>query len=473
MEIAEFISGNILAVFLSATFWLGFPAILLLLFLSALVSGSEVAFFSLGTQDYEELETEEDPVAKRLLLLRDHPKRLLATILIANNFINIAIVLVSSLLLNQLFPQEVFQSWAAGLIDMLPFLEGMTSPEKLGGVFSFLITVLGITFLLVLFGEVAPKVYARFNAMQMSRRMSGPMLFLMRLFRPVSWVLIGGTSIIESRLSRRHQDNLPSREDIDEAIDLTVSYSDEESGTQDLDILKRILTFSDVTVRQIMCARVDVVAVDRSTDFQELLKVLRESGYSRIPVFEEDFDHVKGILYVKDVLGHRHESAEYNWQELIREEVLFVPESKKISDLLQEFQQQKTHLAVVVDEYGGSEGIVTLEDILEEVIGDIQDEFDDEEEIIYQQIDELNFIFEGKTSLNDVCRLTKLATNTFDEIRGESQSFAGLILEIVGKLPALDEEIVYGDYRFKILSVGVRRVEEILITLPEVSEKYE
>lgn len=473
MEIAEFISGNIFAVFLSATLWLGFPAILLLLFLSALVSGSEVAFFSLGTQDYEELEAEEDPVAKRLLLLRDHPKRLLATILIANNFINIAIVLVSSLLLNQLFPQEVFRSWAAGLIDLLPFIEGMTSPEKLGGVFSFLITVLGITFLLVLFGEVAPKVYARFNAMQMSRRMSGPMLFLMRLFRPVSWVLIGGTSIIESRLSRRHQDNLPSREDIDEAIDLTVSYSDEESGTQDLDILKRILTFSDVTVRQIMCARVDVVAVDRSTNFQELLKVLRESGYSRIPVFEEDFDHVKGILYVKDVLGHRHESAEYNWQELIREEVLFVPESKKISDLLQEFQQQKTHLAVVVDEYGGSEGIVTLEDILEEVIGDIQDEFDDEEEIIYQQIDELNFIFEGKTSLNDVCRLTKLPTNTFDEIRGESQSFAGLILEIVGKLPAMDEEIVYGDYRFKILSVGLRRVEEILITLPEVSEKYE
>ncbi|MEM6878497.1 MAG: gliding motility-associated protein GldE [Bacteroidota bacterium] len=473
MEISELISGNVFAVFLSATFWLGFPAILLLLFLSALVSGSEVAFFSLGNQDYEELETEEGPVAKRLLLLKDHPKRLLATILIANNFINIAIVLVSSLLLNQLFPQEVFQSWASGLIDWFPVLENLATPEKLGRVFAFLITVLGITFLLVLFGEVAPKVYARFNALQMSRRMSGPMLFMMRLFKPVSWALIGGTSIIESRLSKRHQDNLPSREDIDEAIDLTVSHSDEESSTQDVDILKRILTFSDVTVRQIMCARVDVVAVDQSIGFQELLKVLRDSGYSRIPVFEEDFDHVKGILYVKDVLGHRHEPAEYNWQELVREEVLFVPESKKISDLLQEFQQQKTHLAVVVDEYGGSEGIVTLEDILEEVIGDIQDEFDDEEEIIYQQIDDLNFIFEGKTSLNDVCRLTKIPTNTFDDIRGESQSFAGLILEIVGKLPALDDEVAYGEYRFKILAVGARRVEEILITLPEVSEEYE
>ncbi|MEM6394719.1 MAG: gliding motility-associated protein GldE [Bacteroidota bacterium] len=457
---------------MSATYWLGVPAIFLLLFLSALVSGSEVAFFSLDNQDYEELETEEDPAAKRLLLLRDYPKRLLATILIANNFINIAIVLVSSLLLNRLFPTAVFESWAAGLIDFIPLIGNVFTPEKLGSFFSFLITVLGVTFLLVLFGEVAPKVYARFNAMRMSRQMSGPMLFLMRLFRPVSWALIGGTSVIESRLSKRHQDNLPSREDIDEAIDLTAIHSDEVNSTQDVDILKRILTFSDVTVRQIMCARVDVVAVDISIDFQELLKVLRDSGYSRIPIFEEDFDHVKGILYVKDVLGHRHEHANFHWQELVREEVLFVPESKKISDLLQEFQQQKTHLAVVVDEYGGSEGIVTLEDILEEVIGEIQDEFDEEEEIIFQQIDDLNFIFEGKTSLNDVCRLTNIPTTTFDEIRGDSQSLAGLILEIVGRLPTLDQEIEFENYRFKIMAVGQRRVEEILITLPEDVEEH-
>ena len=474
LEIAEASSSALPTIFLLmgvAEFWLGLLAIFILLFLSGLVSGSEVAFFSLTPNDYEALEQEDSPVARRLFLLRDRPRRLLAAILIANNFINIAIVLLSELLLRQLFPRDIFLSWARGVQEWLPFLQDRVTERGLASGFSFVITVIGVTFLLVLFGEVAPKVYARFNRLSMAKRMSGPLLFLMRLFRPLSWILISGTGILERRLSKRQQESLPSREDIDEAIDLTVNSSDEVTSAQDVDILKRILTFSDVTVRQVMRSRVDVVAVDESINFHELLEVLKESGYSRIPVFEEDFDQVKGILYVKDVLGHRHKSAKFKWQQLLRKEVLFVPESKKISDLLQDFQLEKMHMAIVVDEYGGSEGIVTLEDILEEVIGDIQDEFDGDDEIIYQQIDELNFIFEGKTLLNDVCRLTNLSTNTFDEVRGEAQSFAGLILEIVGKLPEFEQEVEFPPYRFKVLSVSPRRVEEILITLPEPAEE--
>lgn len=451
---------------------LGFLGIAVLLLLSAVISGSEVAFFALTANDYEEVEQANDPNSRRLLMLRDKPGRLLATILIANNFVNIAIVLVSDLLLNELFPQEVFiavAEWLRASIPLVDYFSANGIAELLG----ILITVIGVTFLLVLFGEVAPKVYASYNRLPLARKMSAPIHAFSRFVLPLSYLLVNGTSIIERRLESRSQDAASaSREEIDSAIELTVSSGEDgDHSQQDIEILKRIVKFSEVTVRQIMRARVDVIAVDQTINYHELLAVARESGYSRIPVFEEDFDKIAGILYVKDLLGYLHQPADFNWNELVRQEVLFVPESKKISDLLRDFQKEKMHMAIVIDEFGGSDGVVTLEDIMEEVIGDIQDEFDDEQEIIFQKIDDLNFIFDGKTLLNDVCRIIDISTDTFDPVKGESESFAGLILEMLGTFPITEQEILFEKYRFKIVSLNERRVEEILITLPENDEK--
>jgi len=344
--------------------------------------------------------------------------------------------------------------------------------QSLAGGIRFAITIVGVTFLLVLFGEVAPKVYASYNKIALALLMSRPLQVLMGLFKPFTYLLVNGASVVERRLENHSQD----QQEIDEAIDLTVSNREEgnENGSlHDVGILKRIVNFGNVTVRQVMRSRVDVIAVEQGISYSELLDVIREHNYSRIPVFEEGVDQVVGLLYVKDLLGFRHEGPDFNWRQLVREEVLYVPESKKVSDLLKEFQLQKMHLAIVIDEYGGTEGIVTLEDVLEEVIGDIQDEFDDDDEIIYEQIDDLNYIFDGKTLMNDVCRVVDIPTSTFDDVKGESESFAGMILELLGEFPAEEQEIVCEDFLFKIVSMGKRRVEEILITLPEKTEDLE
>jgi len=452
---------------------LGFFGILLLLVLSGLISGSEVAYFSLTANDYEEVEAEESKAGKIVLALKELPRRLLATILITNNFINIAIVLISEWLLGQLLPEELFAGWAESLTAALPMMDFLTKAQLATSI-KFFIAVIAVTFLLVLFGEVAPKVYARYNKLPLALAMARPLNFLVGLFRPFSFLLVSGAAIFERQLENHSQDAASaSQQDIDEAIDLTVSHDEdgEEGGLQDVDILKRIVQFANVTVRQIMRSRVDVVAVEQGINYHELLAVIREHGYSRIPVFEEDFDKVRGLLYVKDLLGHRREKETFNWQKLVREEVLYVPENKKISDLLKDFQQQKMHLAIVVDEYGGTEGIVTLEDVLEEVIGDIQDEFDEDDNLIYEQIDDLNFVFDGKTLLNDVCRVLQLSTSTFDEEKGDAESLAGLLLEILGQFPEPEQEVECGQYRFRIMSLSNRRIEEILITLPDTDEE--
>ncbi len=450
----------------------GLVSMVLLLACSGLISGSEVAFFSLTHNEYERLQQENSAAARRILWLKDKPRRLLATILISNNFINVAIVLLSDFVLQRLLPQTAFETGASRLIDYLPWF-GRWSAAQVAGGLSFAVTVVGATFLLVLFGEVAPKVYARFNSERIARFMAAPIMFLLQVFHPLNMLLINGTGFIERRLAHRTAaGQITSREDIDEAIDLAVN-SEVDTGSQDVDILKRIVKFNEVSVRQIMRSRVDVVAVDQSITYAQLLETVRESGYSRIPVYNEDFDNVVGILYVKDLLGHLGEPPEFAWQELVRTELLFVPENKRINELLRDFQKQKLHMAVVVDEYGGSAGIVTLEDVLEEVIGDIQDEFDDEPEVIYQKVDDLNYIFDGKTMLNDVCRTVGIPTSTFDEVRGEADSFAGLILEILGDMPQPDQEITYEDFRFKVVSVNERRIEEILITLPDSLETEE
>lgn len=453
---------------------LGFIGIVLLLGMSGLISGTEVAFFSLNANDYEEVAEEEGKAAITLLELKDFPRRLLATILICNNFINIAIILISELLLRQLFPGELFAGWSATLIEGIPLLKMVFTETGLAQGIRFTITVVGVTFLLVLFGEVAPKVYASYNRLPLALLMARPLKLLMRLFRPFTYLLVNGASVVERRLENHSQDSaMASQQEIDEAIDLTVTSNEdgtENSSLHDVGILKRIVQFGNVTVRQVMRSRVDVIAVEQGTGYHELLDVIREHNYSRIPVFKEAVDQVVGLLYVKDLLGYRKEGADFNWRQLVREEIFYVPENKKVSDLLKEFQLQKMHLAVVVDEYGGTEGIVTLEDVLEEVIGDIQDEFDDDDEIIYEQIDDLNYIFDGKTLLNDVCRVVNIPTSTFDEVKGEAESFAGLLLEILGQFPTEEQEIVCREYRFKVVAMSKRRVEEVLITLPEKEE---
>ena len=448
---------------------LGFVGMLALLFCSALVSGAEIAFFSLGGGDLEELEDSDDVRDKHILNLKGHPRYLLATILVSNNFVNIAIIILSNFVLTPLLPDSQFESWGQRLLEIAPFLSYLFTAEGLATTLNILILTVGVTFLLVLFGEVTPKVYAKMNNLQLARLMSIPINFLMRFLQPINFLLVSMTNIVERRLeSKGNSGNQPSREEIDEAIELTVSK--EKESEQEVDILKSIVKFGDVSVKQIMRSRVDVVAVDFRIDFHKLLHIVRESGYSRIPVYDEVFDNVTGILYAKDLLGHLQEPRNFEWQSLIRTNVLYVPEAKKIDDLLKEFQREHLHMAIVVDEYGGSSGIVTLEDIMEEIIGEIKDEFDTEEEVEYQQIDEHHYIFEGKTLLNDFCRVIGIDTSTFDEVKGESDSLAGLLLELYGGFPPKDTEIAFQDYCFKAVSVNKRRIEKILITLTQDSK---
>lgn len=434
--------------------------VLLLLICSALISSSEVAFFSLTPNDFDKLDQDNTPVSNTIVELHEKPRYLLATILISNNFINIAIVILSDFIIRQLLPPALMESWASNFIKTFS-LQSYLALENLIKFIEVGITVVGVTFLLVLFGEVAPKIYAKLNNIRLARIMANPLSILMKILRPLSIILVTWTNIIEKRLEKNA--SLASREDIDEAIELTVNQ--EMGGEQETGILKSIVKFGDVSVKQIMRSRVDVIAVDFRATYREVFKTIQKSGYSRIPVYDNDFDSVAGILYVKDLLGYLHEKNDFEWQKLIRTNVMYVPESKKIRDLLKQIQTERTHMAVVVDEYGGSSGIVTLEDIMEEVIGDIQDEFDEKPEVVYKKIDDNNFLFEGKTLLNDVCRILEIDTDTFEEARGESDSVAGLILETKGIIPKKDTEIEVQHFKFKVVAVTTRRIEQVLVTI--------
>ena len=442
--------------------------VIILLMLSALISGSEVAFFSLSPNDIDDLKQDNSKTSQRIIKLKEMPRTLLATILISNNFINIGIVVLSDFVLGKVMPTEVFTNWAVqiGVVDYLSFLPYFDPTNAdIAWLVENLIKVVGVVFLLVLFGEVAPKVYANLNNVKLAKMMSSSLNVLNRFFSPGSKVLVNWTNAIESRLeAKAQQASLMSKEDIDEAIELTVRNDD--NAEEEVDILKSILKFGDVTVKQIMCSRVDVIAIEFRTGFRDVLKLARRVSVSRIPIFDDDFDNITGILYIKDLIGHVDEGDDFEWQALIRTDLLYVPESKKISDLLKEFQQQKLHMAMVVDEYGGSSGIVTLEDVLEEVIGEIKDEFDDLSEIEFTKKDEHTYVFEGKTLLNDMCRVMDLETTTFDKAKGDADTIAGLMLELCGQIPKLNAESSYNQYRFKIVSVNKRRVKQVQIILP-------
>ncbi len=360
------------------------------------------------------------------------PERLLATILVVNNFINIGIVILSAFITNSIID-----------FSNIPIL-------------GFIFQIIIIAFLLLLFGEILPKIYATHYAVQFSTNMSYPLYYLEKIFKPISSILIYSTSIINKRFAGKKQ-NI-SMDDLSKAMALpsTTIMEDEK-------ILKGIVKFRNIDVKEIMKSRLDVVAVDIQTKFRELLPQIIESGYSRIPIYSASFDNISGILYIKDLLPHMHKDDTFKWQSLIRPPY-FVPETKKINDLLEEFQSKKIHLAMVVDEYGGTHGIITLEDILEEIVGEIADE-SEEDEPTYVRLDESNYLFEGKTLLNDFYKIINTSDNIFNEIKGDADTLAGLILELKGKIPGKNDIIRYENFSFKIDSVDFRRIKRIRVKI--------
>lgn len=406
--------------------------IFLLLLCSALISGSEVAFFSLDAAKWDsEREHDIEPIKKLL----KRPNYLLATILISNNFINVAIVILSTFITNRLFDFTYY-----------PFL-------------SFFIQVIVVTFALLLMGEVIPKVYANQKSLGFAKLMATPLLILSRLFSPLSNLLVSSTTIIEKKF--RSKGYKISVDELSSALDLAGQNDTKEEEKR---ILRSIVEFGNIQVKEIMKSRVDVIALDQNTSFEDVKKVVISCGFSRIPVYKENFDSVLGILYIKDLLPFlKHKKFE--WANLIRTP-FFVPEGKMIDDLLKEFQEKKIHLAIVVDEYGGTSGIVTLEDIIEEIVGEINDEFDDDG-IQFSKLDDENYIFEGKTSLNDVLKTIDGEIDFFDDIKGDSDTLAGLILEMKGDIPSHGEKLHYEHYEFTVESVDRRRVKRVKVTIHE------
>jgi gliding motility-associated protein GldE len=412
--------------------YIGFFVLLFLLFVSALMSGSEVAFFSLRPEDIEKFKSSKNKKAGAILNLYNNPDKLLGTILVANNTVNVAIVLLSAYLSSQLFDFSLQP--AMGL----------------------LVQAVVITFILLFFGEVLPKVYASRNNVAMARFMAFPLVFLEKLFRPITSMLRFSMSLIKQRAGKSRT-NI-SMDDLSDALELT---SDELN--EDEKILKGIVNFGNTNVSAIMCPRIDVTTLDIKSGFRSIIPVIIDSGFSRIPVYSISFDNVKGVLYAKDVLPYINNPDSFKWQTLLRQPY-FVPETKKINDLLKEFQIKKIHMAIVIDEYGGTSGIVTLEDILEEIVGEITDE-SDEDQILYRKLDDSSFIFEGKILLNDFYKIVGIDEERFEKVRGESETLAGLILEMTGEIPEKNQIIRHGNFKFRIESADRRRIKEIRVDI--------
>ena len=330
----------------------------------------------------------------------------------------------------------------------------------------FLIQIVIITFLLLLFGEVLPKVYANNKAVSFAKLMSLPLSFLEKIFKPISAILISSTRIIDRKI-KNSKHNL-SVDDLSNALELT---SDENENKDEKKILEEIVKFGNTDVKQIMRSRIDITALDYKSTYTDALKTIEKTGYSRIPIYQDSLDLIKGILYIKDLLPYLNKGENFKWNKLIRD-VFFVPENKKIDDLLKEFQEKKIHLAVVVDEYGGTSGIVTLEDIIEEIVGDINDEFDDDD-IIYSKLDNKNYVFEGKTTLKDFYRIINISGENFEQKKGEADSIAGFIIENTGSFPEKGQKINLENYTFSIENINQRRITRIKVTLPEIINRNE
>lgn len=406
----------------------------ILLICSGLASGTEAAFFTLSPAQLRELHGSSSRRHKAIRLLLENPKMLLATILIANNFVNIGIVILSTFITAQ--------------------LRGFGENPLL----VFFIQVVAVSFLILLFGEVLPKVYAAKYPLYFASMIALPMLFLRSLISPLSSLLISSTSFIDNKIKKKGYSG--SVKELSHALELMAKDS------MDIDeqrILRGIVKFGNTDVKQIMRSRGDVDAFEYHTEFNELMAAIVESGHSRIPIYKGAFDNVSGVLYIKDLLPHFDKPAQFKWQSLIRPP-FFVPENKKIDDLLKEFQQKKNHLAIVVDEYGGTSGIVTLEDIIEEIVGDITDEFD-VEDIVYSKLDENNYIFEGKAPLIDLYRAIGIDGAVFEDAKGDADTLAGFILELSGRIPRKEEIICFRNFFFTIEAADKRKIKRVKITV--------
>ncbi|HRG37506.1 MAG TPA: gliding motility-associated protein GldE [Bacteroidia bacterium] len=413
---------------------------LLLLLVVALVSAAESAFFSLSPTDMEELKTSDEKTDERILSLIEGPKRLLATLLISVNFINIAIVILSSFIIEELFD--------------------FSNDPLLG----FITQVVVVTFLILLIGEVTPKIYATQNPLRVSRTLVILVQVLQRIFYPVSSFLIFTTSVLDKIIKPRAH-NI-SVDELSQALELTV---DEDIPAEDHKILKGIVKFGHTDVKQIMRSRMDVIAFESELGFTKLLDAITNSGFSRVPIYKGALDNVLGVLYSKDLLQYMDEKDDFNWHSIIRPP-FFVPENKKIDDLLREFQTKKIHLAVVVDEYGGTSGIVTLEDVIEEIVGEINDEFDDDD-LIYSKLDDNNYVFEGKAHLNDVYRVLQIDGEDFEDAKGEADTLAGLILEVEGRIPTKNEKIQFKNLSFTIEAADNRRIKRVKVTIDRMTNE--
>lgn len=403
--------------------------IALLLGASAFMSASEVGFFSLTPHHRNEMESSNDEADRGVLKLLEQPEYLLATILISNNFVNVAIVILSAFFIDSLFD-----------FSQIPMLK-------------FVIQTGVITFLLLLFGEIMPKVYATQNPVQITRKAYKTFGLLNKILKPFSKILVNSTHVVNKRLAKRRHNNL-SIDELSEALELTTDENNAEK-----EILKGIVNFGNTTVDGVMTSRLDMVTVDLKTLYSEVLNTVVELGYSRIPVLQDSQDNIRGILYIKDLLPHLTKTNSFKWQSLIRP-AFFVPETKKIDDLLRDFQKNKIHVAIVVDEFGGTLGMITMEDILEEVVGDISDEYD-EDEALYTKIDDTTYLFEAKIQLNDFFKVTNIESDIFEDKTDEVDTLAGLLLELKGDIPSLSEQITFGDYTFEILAVDNRRIQKV------------
>jgi gliding motility-associated protein GldE len=408
-----------------------------LLVLSGFASGSEIAFFSLSPADLSELEEERNVHDRQILQLREDSERTLATILITNNLVNVTIIM----LCNYFFAQVV----DFGNAYWVEFI---------------CITVL-LTFLLLLFGEIMPKIYTRQQPLRFCRTVAGGILFCRKLFWPLETILMK-SGILAGKVLQK-ENHVLSVDDLEQALELT----DKEDIKEEQRMLEGIVRFGDETAKEIMTSRQDVIDLDFKSSFTDVLKCIIENNYSRIPVYQDTIDNVRGILYIKDLLPHLRKPATFRWQSLIRPPY-FVPETKKIDDLLREFQENKVHIAIVVDEFGGTSGIVTLEDILEEIVGEINDEYDEDEKS-YVRINSNTFVFEGKTLLSDFYKILKLDDEIFAEVEGDADSLAGLLLEIKGDFPELHEKIDYQNFTFEIMELEERRISKVKVVVHQPS----
>ena len=407
----------------------------LLLFASGFVSASEIAFFSLSPSDLSEIEEEEHPSDKRIMALLKDSEKLLATILISNNFVNVTIIMLCDFFFTKVID--------FGGSEILEFL---------------VITVI-LTFLLLLFGEIMPKIYSAQHTLKFCRMAAPVITVLKKVFSPLSNLLVRSTFIVNKLVAKRNY-NI-SVDELSQALELT----DKDEISEESNILEGIIRFGGETAKEVMTPRLDVVDLEISATFKEVLDFVVENGYSRVPVYEDSRDNIKGILYIKDLLPHLNKGDNFRWQTLVRP-AYFVPETKKIDDLLRDFQANKIHIAIVVDEFGGTSGIVTMEDIIEEIVGEINDEYD-EEERTYVKLNDSTYIFEAKTLLSDFYKILKLDPEDFEDVAGEADTVAGLLLEIKGEFPKLHEKLEFQQYLFEVLEMDARRILKVKVTIGE------